>query len=139
MTFKETMVRQSGRLGFVLKKYSPEILVGVGVVGVVGTAVLASTATLKLEETLDKTKKDMDTAKMLRTDKDHPDYVEGKYLHDMTILYMRGAGQVAKLYLPATIVAAGSIACILAAMNVLNKRYAALGGAYSVVDTSLRE
>ena len=42
-----------GSATYTLKKYSPEILLGVGVVGVVGSAVLACKATLKVEEVLD--------------------------------------------------------------------------------------
>ena len=45
--------RVFGKTGFVLKKHSPEILVGVGVIGAVTSTVMACKATTKLSPVLD--------------------------------------------------------------------------------------
>ena len=42
-----------GKVGLVLKKHEPEILVVAGVIGAVGSTVLACRATLKVSEVLD--------------------------------------------------------------------------------------
>ena len=49
-----------GKVGFKLQKHSPEILMVVGVVGAVASAVVACKATLKVEEIVDDTKEKMD-------------------------------------------------------------------------------
>ena len=59
----EIMTKVSGtfnKVGFQLKKHSPEILVVAGVVGTVASAVLACKATLKVDKVLDETKEKMD-------------------------------------------------------------------------------
>ena len=49
-TITNAVSRPFFRSVLLAKKFSPDILVGVGVVGVIAAAVLASRATLKLEE-----------------------------------------------------------------------------------------
>ena len=53
INFPVGVTRTIARLGLKLKQYAPEILMGVGVVAVVGVAVTAIRATLKVEEVLD--------------------------------------------------------------------------------------
>ena len=60
MTKKEIMnsvSRSFHKVGFKFQKHSPEILVGVGVVGVVASAVLACRATTKVSAIMEKAKK----------------------------------------------------------------------------------
>ncbi len=57
------MTRSIGRTVLTAKKNSPHIFFVGGVVGVVGSAVLACRATLKLEEKLDEIKNDVDIHK----------------------------------------------------------------------------
>ena len=49
------------KVGFQIKKYSPEILVVAGVTGAVVSAVMACKATLKVNEILDEAKDNIDT------------------------------------------------------------------------------
>ncbi len=59
----QRVTRNIGRKILTTKKNSPHIFFVGGVIGVVGSAVLACRATLKLEENLDEIKRDVDTVK----------------------------------------------------------------------------
>ena len=50
-----------GKVGLILKKYEPEILVISGAIGAVGSTVLACRATLKVSEVLDEHKDTINT------------------------------------------------------------------------------
>ena len=47
---KKLVVGGAGRGGLIFKKYSPELLMGVGVVGVLVSAVMACKSTLKIDD-----------------------------------------------------------------------------------------
>jgi hypothetical protein len=51
-TIKNAISRTTGRGGLLLKKNSPEILLGVGVVGIIASTVMACKATLKVDDIL---------------------------------------------------------------------------------------
>ena len=127
------------KLGFI--QHSPEILIGVGVVGVVTSAVLACKATTKLDSIISKAKNDIETIKDCA---EHPEKLPEKYTKedsrkDLTIVYTRTGLQLAKLYAPAVTLGVLSIASILASNNVLRKRNVALAAAYTTVDHSFKE
>ena len=52
--------RAISKVGFEIKKHSPEILVVAGVIGTVASAVMACKATTKVNTIIDKTKSDID-------------------------------------------------------------------------------
>lgn len=123
-----------------VRKHSPEILAGVGVVGVVGSFVMACKATTKLSDILDESKEQLDMIKEIVVD---PAY-EGKYdehdaKSDTTITYVQTGMKIAKLYAPSVILCAGSLGCLLASNNILRKRNAALTAAYATIDKSFKE
>ena len=63
MKKEEIMTKVSGtfnKVGFQLKKHSPEILIVAGIVGTVASAVMACRATTKVGKIIDKTKSDVD-------------------------------------------------------------------------------
>ena len=49
------------RMGLQLRKHSPEILMGAGIVGAIASAVLACKATTKLESVMEKSRNDIKT------------------------------------------------------------------------------
>ena len=120
------------------QKHSPTILFGVGVVGVVATAVLASKATLRLEETLIEGQEKVKIAEELLAD-ETSSYDQADYDHDMRYIYIRNAMQVCKLYAPAIVVGLGSLASLTSAHHILNKRNAALGIAFATLDRTYKE
>ena len=127
-----------GRSILVGKKNSPAILFGVGLAGFVTTVVMASRASLQLDETLEETKKNMQKAHKLH-DRNHPSYSEQDFQKDVTILYVRGVVSIAKLYGPTLAVGALSVAALTGSHHILSQRNVALMSAYSVLDKSFSE
>ena len=132
--------RTFGRASLQLKKHSPEILVGAGIVGGVASAVMACKATLKVNEALEEPKANIE--KIHNYVEEHgfsEKYTEEDSKKDLTIVYVQGAVKVAKLYAPAVILGTLSITSILAGHNILRKRNVALAAAYTVIDKSFKD
>jgi len=127
-----------GRQLLLTQKHSPTILFAGGVVGVIATTVMASRATLKLEDTLADHASKLQIAKDLRAS-DNPDYSEADYRQDMTILYSRAVVDVTKLYAPVVLVGAASIIALTGSHKILTSRNAALTAAYAALDKGFRE
>lgn len=131
-----------GKTGLKLKKYSPEILVVAGVVGTVASAVMACQATLKVNEVLEKSKKQIDSIHECAADAslvESGEYSPEDAKKDLAIVYAQTGLQFAKLYGPAVILGALSITSILASNNILRKRNIALGAAYATLDQSFKD
>lgn len=132
------ITRTFHKVGFQLKKHSPEILVGAGIVGVVGSAVLACVATTKAHDILEQSKDDL--KKVHECAENFSDeYTEEDKKKDTTIIYTQTAVKFVKLYGPAVILGTLSLACIVKSHSILNKRNAALAAAYATVDTSFKD
>lgn len=135
------LTRTAHKIGFKLKKHSPEILIVAGVIGTVASTVMACKATTKVNDILDKAKTDIDT---IHNVVEHPELVNEEYTledskKDLTIVYARTGVELVKLYAPAVILGALSITSIVASNNILRKRNIALAAAYTTVDTSFKE
>ena len=134
--------RSINRIGFKLKKHSPEILAVTGTIGVVTSAVMACKATTKLGAILKKTKTDME---VIHTAMEHPEYLEPeKYTeddgkNDIRILYAKTGLNIIKLYAPSVILGGLSITAMLTSNNILRKRNIALAAAYTAVDKGFKE
>lgn len=129
------VTRLAGRAGLVLSKHAPTILTAAGTVGFIGTTVLASKATLKVEETLAE-----ETALLVKV---HEAHEEGKLsdkdaTHDKVVLYTRMTTKLAKLYAPALILGAASIASLVTGHGIMLKRNASLAAAYAAVDQAFK-
>jgi len=127
-----------GRSILLTQKNSPTILFGVGIIGVVATVVLASRATLKLEDTVDETSKNLDEAKRKHYS-EHEQYSTQAYQKDVTIQYLRGVGSITKLYGPAFVVGVVSIGCLTGSHHILTTRNTSLMAAYSVLQKGFDE
>ena len=137
---KEKMIRMYNNSKNMVEKHSPEILAGVGVIGVVASTVMACKATMKLNDILEESK---ETRDKIREVEANPRYEE-QYSHedakkDLVINYTQTAMKVAKLYAPAVILGSASLGCLLASNDILRKRNAALSAAYMTVDKSFKE
>lgn len=137
------------KIGFQLKKHSPEILVVAGVTGTVISAVMACKATTKLSGLLDDTKEKIDMYHQGAEDgkvKSNVngeivvvDYTEEDCTRDISIAYAQTALNVAKLYAPAVALGALSITAILASNNIMRKRNFALVTAFATESKLFKE
>lgn len=131
------------KVGFKIKKHSPEILVVAGVIGTVTTVVMACKATLKVNEVIDEAKENVDKihecVEQQKKTNDGEDYTQEIANQDLAIVYAQTGWKLIKLYGPAIALGAASIGCMLASHNILRKRNVALAAAYTAVDTGFKE
>ena len=136
--------RFAGKAEFTIKKNSPEILLGAGIVGFVGTIVLACRATCRADEVLEfhrRKIKDINDAKEI-ADADpegEMSYDVEIYRQDKVIRYLKTTGSLVKLYAPTVAVGTLSLACILTSRNIMQKRYLGVVAAYNGVSAAFEE
>lgn len=129
------------KVGFQLKKHSPEILVVAGIVGGVTSAVLACKATTKVSGILEESKGEIDKIHMCL---ENPEMCKEEYTvedskKDLAIVYAQTGVKLIKTYGPAIALGTLSVTSILAGHNILRKRNVALAAAYTAVDTSFKD
>lgn len=130
-SIKSIVTSKAARQLLTVKKNSPAIMFGAGVVGVVTTTVLACKATLKVEEVvLRDHRADMKMIKNL----EHVDYSEEDRTKDTALRYVKTVGGLTKLYGPAVVVGALSIICLTGAHVTLSRRNAGLTAAYVALE-----
>ena len=114
---KSAIVKSLGVAKAALKKYSPQLLTGIGIAGMIATTVTAVRATPKALRLIDEREiqenKRLTTAEVIKT--------------------------TWKCYLPAAVTGTLSVACLIGANSVSLKRHAALATAYTLSETALKE
>lgn len=132
---RNAVTRVGGRGLLVTKKYSPQILTGVGIVSGVTSTVLASKATLKAQPIVD------DTKTYVQIVKEQREVLTGRgeYQKELTFAYARGGIDLIKLYAPAASVGAIGIVCIVSAQGIMQKRNASLAAAYVAAEKAFAE
>ena len=135
------VTRTAHRIGFQLKKHSPEILAVAGTVGVVASTVMACKATTKLHDILEDSKNQVNQVHEVLENKSIPaeKYSEEDGKKDIAVIYTQTALKVVKLYAPAVILGALSLTSILTSNKILRKRNVALAAAYTAVDKGFKE
>lgn len=128
-------------------KNSPVILAGLGVAGLIGTAVATYKATVKATKIIEKEKRER-----LKSDRDENENIAGlikvvdkkvSSKNDPCGTYRLPRKDAFKMtwkyYIPAVILGAGSIACIIGGTVQGQKRLAALSALYSMSQEALKE
>lgn len=115
------------KTGFELKKRSPEILTGVGIVGVVTGTVMACVATTKLEKTMEPHRQKLNDIH------ENPNPDESEHRKEIVSEYGKTALDLIKLYGPSVAVESASIGCLLGSHKIMRNRNAALAAAYTTV------
>ena len=138
-----TMTRVAARGLLYIRKYSPEILLGLGITGFVGTNVLSSRASLKLEDALAEMSndlKELEEAQTALNELTHLSvaYTERDYKIDLTRVYVRNTVRLVKLYAPSVVVGGLSIAALIGSHKILKDRNVALLAAYQAVSTAYK-
>lgn len=101
-----------------LSKHSPEILVGIGISGMVATTILAVRATPKALVLIEEAKREKESDSLTPVET-----IQAAW----------------KCYIPAAVTGMASIACIIGSNSVNAKRSAALATAYTLSENALRE
>lgn len=136
------MSRSFHKVGFQLKKYSPEILVAVGVIGTISSAVMACKSTLKVNEVISEAKDNIDKiheAKEKGFTKAGKSYDAEDNKKDLTLAYVQTGVKLVKLYAPSIILGAASLGCVIASNDILRKRNAAIAAAYAAIDKGFKD
>lgn len=131
----DAITMKVARNALLVQKNSPGILFGVGVVGVVGSTVLACRATLKMDEVLEESQKRIAKVHEFQSEA----YDESDRRHDLTLVRLQTGVKIAKLYAPAIIVGGLSIVALTSSHRILTRRNAALTAAYAALDRGFQE
>lgn len=118
-----------------VSKHSPEILTGLGIAGMITTTVLAVKATPKALNAIEAEKYRQNAE--LREEAEEKGYEEYARIDKLTP--METIKVAWKPYIPAVITGTVSIACLIGASAVNNRRNAALATAYQLSTTALNE
>lgn len=128
-----------GRQMLRVDRSSPSLLFGVGVVGMIGSTVLACRATMKLQEVVETAQSDLHVANSLEHLDDGKQHTHRDTQKDVAYIYTRSAVRVAKLYGPSILLGAASVGCLTKSHSMLNQRNLALTAAYAAVDKAFGE
>ena len=127
------------RVGFKLKKHSPEILAVAGTVGVIASGVMACRATTKLSTIMEEHKEQVEQVHDYVDEKGFSkEYSEDDNKKDLAIIYTQTGFKTVKLYAPAVTLGALSLAALLGSNHILRKRNIALGAAYAALDKGFK-
>ena len=131
---KLAVSKMAGRGGLLTQKYSPEILIGMGISGIVMSTIMACRATLKVEDVLNDTNMKLEEIKYGKEVLEPAKYSDMDYKKDLAITYTKTGVELIKLYGPSLLVGTASVACILGAHNIMKGRNLALVAAYKTIE-----
>lgn len=134
-TIKNVVTRGIHTNKLIMQKNSPAIMFGTGIVGVVATTVLASKATLHLDELL----VDSEFTRHEINSMIHDDYSDKDRKRDHMVLSVQTAQKVLRLYAPTIAVGTVSILLLTRSHVMLTNRNNALVAAYAALDRGFKE
>ena len=141
-TVKNTVTNVARLAKFKVNKYSPEILLGAGLVAGVGTVVLACRATLKAEEITADAHEKLEKIESVKTGKvgikEGETYSYEDYRKDKFIVRAQTCTALAKEYAPAVTAGVLSVVCVLSAYGILKKRNAVVLGLYKASEKAFQ-
>lgn len=137
----KTIGRAVAKNSFRVKKHAPQIMMVLGVACGIGSTVAACNATLKARDILEDAKADIDRIHMAASDPDTSDdeYTNDSVKRDLTKVYARTGLQLAKIYAPAVILGAGSIAGTIGSNIIMSKRVNTAVAAYAALDATFKQ
>ncbi|QFG08728.1 hypothetical protein PBI_INGRID_55 [Arthrobacter phage Ingrid] len=128
-------VVKNGHAGLLAKKFAPQVLLGAGVIGVVASTVLASKATLNLEEVLDRHRDAISIVNEGAHVRPADEYTSTMHKRDLTLVHMRTFKELGKLYALPVGLGVLSISLIIGSHGVMYKRNVAAVAAYKTVES----
>lgn len=138
-----SLTRGLHKIGFTVKKHSPELCTIAGIGGMIVATVMACKATTKLEDILVEAKDTIDTIHECSTNPDALPagavYSKEDAQKDLVITYTKTGVTLLKLYGPSLAVMTLSITSIVASNVILKKRNIGLAAAYTAIDKSFKD
>lgn len=123
------LINFAGPTGLKAQQAAPEIFLGLGILGIAVSTVLACRATLKVEGIIDDHKNNVE--KIKRTADELPESYTGRdKQQDLAVTYLKTGGEFLKVYGPAIGIFALSIGAIVKGHNIMKGRNLALIAAY---------
>ena len=123
-----------------VSKHSPEILLVAGIVGVIGSTVMACIATSKASEIAEDAKQELQTAKLKNDDRILiEDRTPEERRKEIFTIYAKAGAKFIKIYSPAIAVGCISIFSIVSSNGILKKRNKELAAAYSALGLTFAE
>lgn len=138
-SLKNAVTSRAGRQLLLAQKHSPKILFVAGIVGFGATVVLAARATLRVEEVLDEHENLKTKIDSLHIKVAGDAYSDQDRQADLVKLYVRTSLRFGKLYGPAFLCGAVSIAALTGSHVVLNSRYLGVSAALAAAEKSFGE
>ena len=123
------------------KKYAPEVLLALGIAGVVAGTVMACKATTKYQDVLDEHEKKMEKQRRASelAKKGEVEYSEDDAAQDKLIILKDTAIETIKTYGPAATVFIAGVLCICVSHGILKKRYLGAVAAYVKVADAFKQ
>lgn len=112
-----------------VRKNSPEILIGIGVVSIVVATVKACKATRKLDEVLDEHKADIDDIKQEA-------FMPNEERRHIAQRYGKTAWELFRMYAPSVAIGGVGVCLIFKGHGILRKRYISLATTYGLLEKS---
>lgn len=128
-----------GKVALGLKKYSPEIGLGLGIVGNVLAIGMACRATLELDKVKAESQKEFDRLEEEKENCAPGAYTEEMHQKDLAVLSLRRTLAITKLYLPAAGLELASLILIFGSYRTLSIRNAGLAAAYEALSVGFKK
>ena len=131
---KLAVSKATGRTGLIIQKNSPQILLGVGIVSIVGGTIMACRGTLKMNDVLSEHQEKRDSINEALA-MESEEYTQDDATKDLTVVFLQTGVKTMKAFAPAITLTTLGIACIMGSHNVMNRRNVALMASYKVLQS----
>ena len=144
MSVKDIIIGTASKAGFFLKKHSPEILLGAGLVSGAAATGFAIRSTMHIDTVIEQHNAMMHKIEMGRKlVENEPEsgivYTENQEAADRQMVYAKTIVAYGKLYAPTILLSAASVVCLLGAFNIMNRRYASAVAAFSALSMKFED
>lgn len=133
------VMKISARPVLLVKKYSPEILIGVGITGIIVSTVMFCKRAPEAEKIVNKAEKDLKEWNYYKENSKDEDYPQKEYAMDILHTYVDMGIGLVQLYGPPIFIGVTSIGCILGSHHIMVKRNAAIATAYNLLQETYKE
>lgn len=134
---KNSMTQRFGRLGLHVQKYSPEILLGAGLIGIGVTIFMVAKAAQKHNETAEIAEElfaDIEDQHAYELEQSGTEVSAIEHNKDFALAYVKTGLAYAELYGPAAALGLLSVMAILASHGVMARRQVAIVAAYNLLN-----